>query len=821
MIGEDTMMAKDTSQTDSLHYLQSADQLQLLDEIDKLRSHGISHYVSLPQLIVCGDQSSGKSSVLEAISGISFPTKDNLCTQFATEVILRKAVAVTISVAIVPSPTRSKDECGRIMGFRQTLENLSAFPELVDKAKDAMGVTGSANAFSNDVLRVEISGPDKPHLTIVDLPGLIHSENKLQSAADVTLVGEMVKRYMENRRSIILAVISAQNDYANQIVLKLAKGVDPSGRRTLGIITKPDTLHDRPESEMAFANLARNEDVEFRLGWHVLRNRDYRGRGTTKAERDRAETEFFSQGIWKDLPRAIVGIVTLRDRLSKVLLDQITAELPSLVEDIRSSLQDCQSKLAKLGVRRETIDEQRIFLLEISQSFQSLTEAAVDGIYSDPFFGSPRDLLGRNKRLRAGVQNLNLDFAQIMRLRGHNREIVESSASEESDLAPEIISRADFIEEIKSLLKHSRGRELPGMFNPLIVGELFREQSKKWEILAREHLGKMELLVRSFLEVTLSHLADENTFEAILREVVGPSIDEKLRKAGEKLDELLEPHQKGHPITYNHYFTENIQNMRRKFLENDLRGRLGKHFGSARVTISQAEIQPLASSLASLNVADADDFACSEILLGAEAYYKVSWNMQFFLLVTEAKSYEKVALKSFVDNVAILVIEACLMKDLRAVFSPVLIMQMNGTSIQKIAAESQENQDQREMLSRKKAVLSSGLEICQRYVRRSTLGKSKPFLGLGSCHIIFHLIVLADIVQREWRLRSNRGQEAQYQSKLKAPMREMLQRHRFLLFAQWLPMPSRSCLHTLATYSNAYSIQIFRRSSAESGCGLG
>ena len=623
-------MAESTSHADSLHLLQSADQLQLLDEIDKLRSHGISHYVSLPQLIVCGDQSSGKSSVLEAISGISFPTKDNLCTQFATEVILRKAAGVTISVAIVPSPTRSEDERRHMMEFRQTLENLKGFPDLVDKAKVVMGVTGSANAFSNDVLRVEISGPDKPHLTIVDLPGLIHSENKLQSAADVKLVGEMVKRYMHNRRSIILAVITAQNDYANQIVLKLAKEADPSGRRTLGIITKPDTLHDRPESEMAFVNLALNQDVEFRLGWHVLRNRDYRSRGTTTAERDHAETEFFSRGVWKDLPRATVGIVTLRDRLSRVLLDQIKAELPSLVEDIRASLQDCQSKLSKLGVRRETIDEQRMFLLDISQSFQSLTEAAVDGTYSNPFFGSPRDLLDRNKRLRAVVQNLNLDFAKIMRLRGHDREIVETNPpkkyfiSEDSHSAPQVVSRAEFIQEIKSLLKYSRGRELPGMFNPLIVGEIFREQSKKWELLAREHLRDMELLLKSFLELTLSFLTDENTFEMILREIIDPSIDEKFRKAGEKLQELLEPHQKGHPITYNHYFTETIQNMRRKFLEDDLKARLGNHFGGTRVPALQADVQILASSLASANITDVDEFACSEILLCAEAYYKVS-----------------------------------------------------------------------------------------------------------------------------------------------------------------------------------------------------
>jgi GTPase SAR1 family protein len=623
-------MANDKPPSHALNLLQSADQMQLLDEIDKLRSHGISHYVSLPQLIVCGDQSSGKSSVLEAISGISFPTKDNLCTRFATEVILRKNTAVNLSVAIVPSQTRSEDECERLSQFRETLEDLKAFPDLIEKAKDVMGVTGSSNAFSNDVLRVEISGPDKPHLTIVDLPGLIHSENKLQSAADVTLVGEMVQRYMRNERSIILAVISAQNDYANQIVLKLAKGVDPTGRRTLGIITKPDTLHERPESEMAFVNLARNEDVEFRLGWHVLRNRDYRSRDSSMEARDRAEMDFLSQGVWKDLPRTSVGIAPLRERLSRVLLDQIKAELPSLVEEIQISLNDCQSKLAKLGTPRNTVNEQRMYLLEISQSFQSLTKAAVDGTYSDPFFGNPGVPVDYDKRLRAVVQNLNLDFAEAMRLYGHSREISENITSlhgttKRGPLTPRVVSRAEFIQKIRELLRTSRGRELPGMFNPLIVGDLFSEQSEKWEHLAQAHLRETTDMVRNFLQLALSHLTDETTSQAILREIIDPHEEHKSKTLAKKLEELSEPHQKGHPITYNHYFIENIQKMRQKILENELRKRLTEHLGlnGGRVAQAPIDIGEVASKLAAQNIVDMDEFACSEILLCMEAYYKV------------------------------------------------------------------------------------------------------------------------------------------------------------------------------------------------------
>jgi hypothetical protein len=153
--------------------------VQLLDDIDKLRSHGISHLVALPQLVVCGDQSSGKSSVLEAIFGIPFPTKDNLCTRFATEVVLTRTSDEQVSVTITPGPGREQNGAQKLQQFNMTLTDLKVFGEVLEEAKTAMGVVEGGSAFTDDVLRIDISGPDRPHLTIVDLPGLIHSHNKL------------------------------------------------------------------------------------------------------------------------------------------------------------------------------------------------------------------------------------------------------------------------------------------------------------------------------------------------------------------------------------------------------------------------------------------------------------------------------------------------------------------------------------------------------------------------------------------------------------------------------------------------------------------
>ncbi|KAJ0100657.1 Interferon-induced GTP-binding protein, partial [Diaporthe amygdali] len=251
--------------SEALNGLCSKDRIDLMDSIDSLRSQGIDHFVSLPQIIVCGDQSSGKSSVLEAVSGVSFPVKSNLCTRFPTELVLRRTSQVGARVSIVPHHSRSESEKATLASFEEELEDFEGFPTLIDTAKSVMGISTRGKTFAKDLLRVEISGPDRPHLTIVDLPGLIHSQTKQQTASDVQLIQEVVESYMKEPRSIILAVVSAKNDFANQVVLKLARSADADGNRTLGIITKPDTLHPLSESEALYVSLARNQQVEFRL----------------------------------------------------------------------------------------------------------------------------------------------------------------------------------------------------------------------------------------------------------------------------------------------------------------------------------------------------------------------------------------------------------------------------------------------------------------------------------------------------------------------------------------------------------------------------
>lgn len=453
-----TMSSDTTFKLPSLQRLQSAEQNELLDVIDSMRSQGMGDFISLPQLIVCGDQSSGKSSVLEALSGIPFPRQETLCTRFATEVILRKSKTTRILASIVAEKNRTASDIARFKDFQHELKNEEDFDTLFKRAGEAMGFSVSGKSFSKDILRVEISGPSHPQLTLVDLPGLIHSATMTQTDADVLLVHDLVDQYLRSPRSIILAVVSAKNDIGNQIILKRARTFDSKGQRTLGIITKPDTLTRGSKNEEAFIALARNEDVSFALGWHVVKNIDFGNPNSRSESRDVQETQYFETSHFNRLPSHTLGIAFLRSRLSKVLFNQIRTELPKLLVEIETKIASTKEIHEKLGPSRAEPEKQREFLISLSQSFQSLCRDAIRGNYEHEFFqGSEVE-----RRLCATIMNKHFQFATQMQKHGATWNMFEGIGK----VSPSR-TRPEAIKEACKLLKRSRGREVCNHHNNL------------------------------------------------------------------------------------------------------------------------------------------------------------------------------------------------------------------------------------------------------------------------------------------------------------------------------------------------------------------
>ncbi|KAK7742213.1 hypothetical protein SLS62_010764 [Diatrype stigma] len=686
--------------------IQSRSHRDLLDVVDSLRSRGVSHYVDLPQIIVCGSQSSGKSSTLESLSGIAFPTAEGLCTRFATELILRRGDKHELKVHIQPGANRGKEDRKRLAAFSKTSDQKD-FPRIVEAAKAAMGLVGEGSkVYSTDVLRIESTSPNAPNLTLVDLPGIFGASDKNQSDGDATLVQDLVTSYMQQKRSIILAVVTADNPFANQPVTKFARDIDPKGVRTLGLITKPDKIDRGSDSENYYVELAQNQNVKLHLGWHVLRNRGHKTMDDTAEERDAREADFFNDSVWGVLEPSQLGVQALRTRLREILWKHIQQGLPGVKSDVQSGIKDCTYKLEQLGKARSTRKEKHTYLQHISSRLSVLVRAAIDGMYSHRFFESfPGQQDAFERRLRANVQKILTDYAEKMRTDGHALEIVEAHAKPSRSKPSRYIMRPDYLDEVKILMVECRGRELPGTFNPLVVGDLFSRQCKPWEAITRNLVEQIHEAATTTFNRVVSELCDQNTKSRLMRGLIQPSLHQLRRNLKEKVDELLEPHLSVHPITYNDWLVQIVQKTQneRHDAEFDAQCRVitAVTAGTAKEGGTyNTDLKLLLQALRAATRPDVEKYSASLASDVAAAYYQV-------------------ALKKFIDDISVNAIETCLIQCLPDVFSPDVVWDLSDEQVEQLGSEDDGTVKEREDLTKKLKTLEKGLMDLDAFTARS------------------------------------------------------------------------------------------------------
>lgn len=594
---------KELDVTSSLEDLQTDEQRRVLDTVAQVRKCGLESILSLPQLVVCGDQSAGKSSVLEALTEIPFPRNDNLCTRFATEIILRRANANSLKIKLIPDSKRPANEQENIKAFEESITNFEELPKIMNSATTVMDIGGNTksgskhSAFARDVLSIEIEGPSRPQLTLVDIPGLIQTDTKGVTKADVDLVGEITDQYIKQPRTICLAVVSGANDYANQKILTKVREVDPEGDRTLGIITKPDRLDSGSGSETAFLELAQNQDIHFKLGWHVLKNRKFDERDFTLQERNVAEQKYFRTSNFKCLPSDCVGIDTLRVRLSKLLFEHVRHELPKLRSDLEDALEAANKQLNVMGARRSTSADCKTYLTRLSQDCYEICKAAGGGHYEGDYFTDHEKIFSLYspatiRRLRAVIQQMNTCFSDNLRVNGHKFQIQRASeitdekrsyevavddattqkqklrpislqglALNPDKISPEALDSLKAREWVRRGLILTRGRELIGNFNPLLIAELFWEQCSNWPRLAEYYLDQVNDVCTRFLDNVLQDKCPKDIVSRLRSSLVQDSLKARYDNASQELGRLVEDIE-SYPINYNHYYTDTLQKRR-------------------------------------------------------------------------------------------------------------------------------------------------------------------------------------------------------------------------------------------------------------------
>lgn len=196
---------------------------------------------------------------------------------------------------------------------------------------------GGKGTFSDDVLRLEIAGPEQEHFSVVDVPGIFRKTTEgVTTKTDRDMVNAMVRRYMENPRSVMLTVIAANVDIATQEIMTMAEEVDEDGHRTLGVLTKPDLVDEG--AEMSVMELIEGKRHKLALGWCLVRNPGQKELKNPTTDRTAIEKGFFqTKAPWNLLDKDKVGVDALRVRLQEILAVHIRREFPKVGFAIRFS----------------------------------------------------------------------------------------------------------------------------------------------------------------------------------------------------------------------------------------------------------------------------------------------------------------------------------------------------------------------------------------------------------------------------------------------------------------------------------------------------
>ncbi|KAI0440040.1 P-loop containing nucleoside triphosphate hydrolase protein [Xylaria telfairii] len=672
----------------------------VLDVIGRLYPLGLACHLDMPSIIVCGDRSIGKSAILSAITGIPCPMNESQCSPLVFELALRRNETVSMSAEILPGSCRSGAERRALRAFCQYANDLDIGSTLKE-AEEVIRLHMTGRLFCGDILRIEVAGPAQPHLTLIDMPGLFPTESDDQFEQDAKCVEDTMLEYMKCQKATIIAVVSAEKDFALQRVIANARTFDPQGARTLGVIIKPGTPDVGSDNERFYAELAQNNYVYLQLGWLVLCSR-FHG---TVASHGWVEADFITRGVWRSLDPSRYGIKALRTCVDGILYDEIVDKLPVILKEAEAVRKDYEQRLLQLGPSRDTVEQKRQFLIRVSTTFSSLLKAAVDGSYTGAFF-SLSEASGYSRRLRTVIRNALSDFAVRMREEGQAQIIQDIEPASADD--PRRISRAQHMDEVKALMGQYGGYELPGTYNPLIVSDIFRKQCRPWG----DIIGKVRRTVMDSVETVvneaLHYVTDDVTAAGISRVIIGPYLQELGEALRSKVDELLEPHLLGHPITYNSLLTETVREAQNARNWDNMEMHLKTFFGDLLDESNRGIMFDMNALLDSL---------VTERELDLDAY-------PYTLAIDTADAYYKIALEKIIDDVSVLAIERCLIQKLPNLLAAEIICHLTNSEVHSIASESDATLTERALITEKLTMFKEGLTELGRFKKQLALFKS-------------------------------------------------------------------------------------------------
>ena len=348
--------------------------------------------------MVVGSQSSGKSSVLENIVGRDFlPRGSGIVTR--RPLILQlinvpsdrddKPGDDEVHVPHTPASVAGQEEWGEFNHIPgQRFYDFQSIKREIEN--ETQRIAGSNKGINRQPINLKVYSPHVLSLTLVDLPGLTKVPIGDQPTDIEKQTRNLISEYIAKPNSIILAVSPANVDIVNSEALKLARHVDPTGKRTIGVLTKID-LMDHGTNAL---DILTGRVYPLKLGFIGVVNRSQQDIQSNKSMSDAlaAEREFFRMNPAYRNIASRCGTQFLAKTLNTTLMSHIREKLPDIKARLNTLMGQTQQELASYGTDSFTGKEHRgSLILTLMTRFATSFISSIDGTSSEI---STKDLCG-------------------------------------------------------------------------------------------------------------------------------------------------------------------------------------------------------------------------------------------------------------------------------------------------------------------------------------------------------------------------------------------------------------------------------------------
>lgn len=422
---------------------------------------------------------------------------------------------------------------------------------LTEKIEELTNILTAAqsSAFSTDAIVVRVEAPGAPDLTLIDLPGIVRTHTAGQDPGVIAQVNTLINAYLKQDRTIVLAVVPANQDIATIDILERARGVDAEGDRTLGVLTKPDLVGAGSEAEVLA--VLRNERKPLKLGYVMVKCRSQKDldNGVSPEEARASEHLFFDEHPdWREVKkRELLGVTQLTHQLTNLLVERIQISLPFIKWELQDQLELAEKEVAPLVEDfPSTQGEQRNMVMKLMSAYCSVIRQSARGFYSSPLLAESPDV----------------------RLFGLAQEAYEGLKIAVVSSRPGF-GDPKFGEQLAKDMTSLRGRELPGFHNSQAFYNFVANSVEAWRPSVERCRAQVVQATRAVSALLVSKLMPSYPgMGSAVTDISTKLINEFSDELSSKLDDIFV--KESDPFTTNENMLELINQLRFRNFERAL-----------------------------------------------------------------------------------------------------------------------------------------------------------------------------------------------------------------------------------------------------------